>query len=175
MKEWESLNPKMYMKRADDLLAFNLKSGSNTVKAMGSREFWTRSMAAAYDGNILLYMRCPIERFVSGWRYFSYDRQDIHIDRGDKPNHCTLERWFEYTTKESPRNLHWVPVTVVHTHEGRFLPTDVRPLSALPSRANTSSALNKYDHYLDAEPHMRAVLEDWYKEDIELWRSVIGK
>lgn len=177
IESWGELNPKMYFQYkgpADMIIAFSLKCGSYSVKSYFGkpRTFLKRSQVASDPRPVVLYMRDPIERFVSGWRYFSWDRQEQHIDRGGHPKMCSLERWFKYCTEEFPNNLHWVPQTVIHTHEGRFLPTEVRPLSSLPTHTNKSSALGKYDKYLDEEPHMRAILEDWYAGDLEVWHDL---
>jgi len=154
-------DPRSYVPTGDGYIAVVNKGGSTSI-SHGSKRI--RRSEADLTRPVTMYVRNPVDRFISGWRYFSWDHPEfIHY-----PHQLSGDAWFEYITDFAPLDLHWLPFTAVHQIQEHWT---LLPLSALPGKKFNEG--KKYNEPLPKR--LQDKVEEFYKGDMAVWRSVTGK
>jgi hypothetical protein len=147
-----------YMRSGDGYIALVPKGGSTSI-SLGAKTVRRSELDPSLP--ITIYVRNPVDRFVSGWRYFSWDNDRFL----NFPYRVSAEAWLHYITEFCPYNHHWYPVVGLHPKVDNVLPlSDLggKRQNVGKSQATISDAL-------------REQVEAHYSEDIALWRSATGK
>lgn len=172
-------------------VSVTLKCGATTIcdiligprKAMrsswqGIHEAWT---ATQLGHDCHLFVRHPLDRLVSAWKYFTQKHNmfikdilefdaDIH-DRiqGNKPyKNIGLEDW--WAAASQVYNKHWCNVTEYNTYKGEFVPTRLYPLEALSlatgKRSNATTHKPWEEYYTLA---FKKMVESHFADDLALY------
>lgn len=160
------------------------KSGSGSIRAATVRD---RISPRAYIGDVfddtregraeaVLFLRHPLARLRSSWRWWSGRRHFPQPIYGDSPS---WERFIDLVLKDLPstRDPHWVPQMEFHTYRGQVVPTTIHRFEniaehwadwcsvPLEQRNVSGGGTEEFPNY------RRSDLELYYAADLALWEQ----
>jgi hypothetical protein len=130
-----------------------------------------------------LFVRHPLDRLVSAWKYFTTKHNtyikdilefdaDIH-DRiqGNRPyRNISLPEWWEAASQVY--NKHWVVVTDYNTYKGEFVPDRLYPLEALGLATGKKLNATRHDSWESYyDKGLRDKVATHFEKDIELFEK----
>lgn len=128
----------------------------------------------------ILFVREPLDRFISAFEYFRKGNITSGFIRDDRDRvkviskDTEIEEWFELIKKWP--NEHWTPQTDLHTHDGFFVPNEMYPVESLRNVAtpvNRSPGRHETEWYFKDRPEFKALLEDHFYKDVNLYNKVL--
>jgi len=166
------------------VIAWNYKAGSGSIRQATqwartaprvpqwavAREVWDEGTPC------VLFLRHPLRRLRSNWRWWSSKRRYPQPIYGDKPS---WERFVDLVLRDRPetRNPHWNPQCEAHTYCGRFIPTHVYRFEDIQQHwpdwcPNPLQHLNPSGGGAEPLPDYRLDdLRRYYAEDIVRWHD----
>lgn len=163
------------------VFAYSFKVGSTTLikRYVASRQGgFVNQRNVNPRHTITLYVRHPLDRLVSAWRWFTQHHnsymKDILADNLEDHNFLLddktkFEPWIGTAMKYE--NLHWYPTVKYHTNEkGIFLPNNLRLLADLGGEKTKTTKHDSWETYYSDE--LRERMESLYADDLTLYRKV---
>jgi hypothetical protein len=180
-----------------DVLGYSLKVGASTIHKvwMGTdkrnpqrpRMGGCEAQAARRAGrDVHLFVRHPLDRLVSCWRYFrDYHNSWIVKEMTDEHNRMFLgkdehkqiglEDWWRVASQYE--NGHWDSQTWSHSWNGELTPNKLYPLEAMKLATdvheNATQRKKGWEEYYT--PTFRDEIETYYSDDIALYTRAKGE
>ena len=165
--------------------AYSLKVASNTIRDMvpclhSARLTQEEALALRGEQEIRLYIRHPLDRFVSAWKFFSRTGRHLIQRPGipvwaDKGLRSDIPLWEWADLALEFEDIHWEPQVEFHTLRGQFVPNRVIDVAYLGGRKSNRTTHGTVDEEFANHPELRKCLEEKYREDLELFERVVGK
>jgi hypothetical protein len=166
----------------DKYIAWCYKSGSASIRFATQ---WERLKPKAPiwevyyrtrqgDASCVLFLRHPLTRLRSSWRWWSQQRNFPQPAYGP---HCLWEKFVDLVLKDRPetRDPHWNPQLDAHKFEGEVVPTVILPFEEIDLHwrdwcKKPLPEMNQTGGGKDAFPdYRREELEAYYAEDLAVW------
>lgn len=171
----QHVREKYYVQLDGSIIATTSKAGCTSVKLAtpGGIQMRIPIEEAAKRRNkveILLYIRHPLDRLVSAWKYFTgsmlmpctYATVEDRVALNSEPS---FDRWARIAMRYNDE--HWTSQVDYHTLDGLFVPNRVLPLEKMGgeihNRTSHAGWLTYYTDWLEEE------LRERYRKDLVLW------
>lgn len=156
-----------YIEFPDWLVGMTPKAGWTSMQQAG-KGYPTLDInaAARSDKPIVLFVRHPVDRLVSAWRFF---HQKAHFPNRHIASKTGLEKFVDQVLK-GVEDQHWMSQVKLHTHH-RFIPTVVHRFENIHEVWPELPHLNKGPGVPFDLWHRKDEVEEYYRADLELWEN----
>ncbi len=161
------------------MIALTRKVASTFLQAHVSGGRRLSQQEALDHPNVWLFVRHPLDRLVSNWRFWTRNTGGgliKAIKQASRRDHdiimcpdSTLEQWTKAALRHD--DPHWVSQTEIHTRDGEFVPNTILPVESLTllraDRRNASTRDADWEKYFT--PEFKDQMLVHYADDVALY------